>query len=447
MPSNFTDTLRRALELDHTQPLAFLANFEAELSWGAGLTGLPTSALSFDNDAVRRMEQFAIWLAQPNDTVLLGQPLDPNYEAYLRAAGLLTCNIIAPTSWEAADNTLTRLLDDPLSAKRLEELGHQGIPVIPMGTTHDMTAQLATVGLETAAPDADTYVAVNSKIYSAHVCQSQGIRRPVDYSAENLDQLEVAITAMNELGRPYVVKESLGVSGRGLYVVKNAKRGASLLRMMKKTLSENQPCAFVLEEWIDDATDLNYQLLLHKDGSYSFEGLREAIVTKGVHQGHITPSQLGDEYQPQLQKATERIAAALHADGFYGTVEVDALWNDTVGLYPCLEINARLNMSTFQNNLVNRFGTDATIMFSKVDTSAGTHLPFATLHDKLDDLCFDPETGRGVLVMNFATAQHGSLDKTPGRIYFGLFADNRQEALALHEKVTDITNTIIGATP
>lgn len=444
MARAFTADLRHALELPADQPLAFLANFEAELAWGEGLTGLPTSSLSFENDAVRRMEQFALWLAGPQDTVLLGQPLDPDYEDYLRTAGLVTCKIVAPASWETQDDTLTRLLADPLTAKELRTLADNNVPVIPMGTTHTMTEQLQSVGLAPAAPSAGIYVAVNSKIYSAQVCKNHNIRRPVDRSAQNLEELEDAIEAMNSLGRPYVVKESLGVSGRGLYVVKNAKRGSSLLRMMKKSLSDGQPCAFVLEEWIDKATDLNYQLLLHKDGSHSFHGLREAIVTKGVHQGHITPSQISKNYDTQIAEACEQIAVALHADGFYGTVGVDALWNEEVGLYPCLEINARLNMSTFQNNIVNQFGQQATIMFSKVDTPVGQHVHFKDLLDKLGSHLFDAETQRGVLVMNFATAQHGSLEHSPGRIYFGLFAANRDQVLGLHEHVTEITNNIAG---
>jgi hypothetical protein len=146
----------------------------------------------------------------------------------------------------------------------------------------------------------------------------------------------------------------------------------------------------------------------------------------------------------ELHHAAELIGAALYADGYYGVVGVDAMIGRDGVLYPCLEINARFNMATYQNQLTEQF-----IPAGRHAIAATFHLrpsrvhSFAELAAALGGDLFDGKNPPGMLVNGFATlnaaAAPGSFH---GRVYGVCIADDPDSALALRARCAERLRTL-----
>jgi hypothetical protein len=111
----------------------------------------------------------------------------------------------------------------------------------------------------------------------------------------------------------------------------------------------------VVEEWLPKRCDLNYQLTIDRDGRVTLDFVKQALTEGGVHKGHVMPAELTPAQLAEISDAAATIGKRLYADGFRGVVGVDAIAGADGKLYPALEINARLNMSTYQGSVVERW--------------------------------------------------------------------------------------------
>jgi hypothetical protein len=136
----------------------------------------------------------------------------------------------------------------------------------------------------------------------------------------------------------------------------------------------------------------------------------------------------------QLSEAVELIGGALYADGYYGLVGVDAVLGPDGTLYPCLEINARFNMSTYQNRFAERYVTAGRhAIAATIGLRPSRPHGFDEVERALAGLLLEGDRGSGVLVNNFATlnaaAEAGS--SFHGRIYVICVADSPDAAMSL----------------
>jgi hypothetical protein len=227
-----------------------------------------------------------------------------------------------------------------------------------------------------------------------------------------------------------VVKEALGVSGKGMVVIDRPRRLQQLVAMLKRRAAGTgeSRLELVVERWIDKACDLNYQLVVAHDGSVSFDFVKEALTEGGVHRGHLMPSRLDAAQVEELRACAMDIGRALYADGYRGVAGVDAILETTGRLYPLLEINARFNMSTYQTDVAERFvGADRVALARHWPLRLRRRLGFDELADRLGPLLFDAGRGTGVLVNNFAAvnAAHAPDREFDGRLYALVIADSR----------------------
>jgi hypothetical protein len=111
----------------------------------------------------------------------------------------------------------------------------------------------------------------------------------------------------------------------------------------------------VAEEWLPKRYDLNYQVTVTRGGGVTLDFVKQALTDNGVHKGHIMPPELSPAGHAQIEEAAHIIGQRLYADGYHGVAGVDAIVDFDGGVYPLLEINARLNMSTYQGGVTERF--------------------------------------------------------------------------------------------
>ncbi|MBD7952111.1 preATP grasp domain-containing protein [Oerskovia rustica] len=443
----FVHRVKDALTGDVTTPFVFLGNFEVEDEWAHGEIGLPSvRGAGASSAVVNRMDEFALLLAGKDDHVVLKSAPDPGYLAYLDSLGLDLPQVLV-TDVDDPLRTVTRdALDSPHLQSRLRELAAGGARLLAHGTSTAEEELCAVTGLASALPGAATTKAVNSKIYSRELCSELGIRQARGWVCRTVDDFTRAVAEASRAvaaGRTVGVKDAYGVSGKGILVVDDERRLDQLLRMVVRRAerSGDERLSVVVEEWAEKATDLNYHFTVALDGTVTFDFVKEALTRRGVHQGHRIPSRLPRERVDELGELSARLGARLHQDGFHGIVGVDAIVLTDGSLLPVLEINARNNMSTYQVRLQEQFLPDDGVALARqYDLTLDAPVSFDALEERLGDLLYTTDRGRGLLVDNTATVNAAASTRTAGtpfsgRLYGLLVATSDDELSHLDDSV------------
>jgi hypothetical protein len=189
----------------------------------------------------------------------------------------------------------------------------------------------------------------------------------------------------------------------------------------------------VVEEWLAKRCDLNYQVTISRDGRVSLDFVKQAITESGVHKGHLMPPRLDAAQYAEVERAAQAVGRLLHADGYHGVAGVDAIVDSDEQLYPVLEINARLNMSTYQGGVTEQFQRPGQVAMAR-------HYPLRlTGACGFDDLrrtlgpILHPREDERLLVTCFGTVNANAHRPAPfdGRLYALLVAPDQHRLAAL----------------
>ncbi|MEU0128138.1 ATP-grasp domain-containing protein [Streptomyces sp. NPDC006289] len=451
----FTARLKSALVGDPTARFVYVNNFEVERVWGRDEPGLPGAGLSFSSATVNRIEEVGVLLADEHDAVVLKEAVDPGYAAYLDALGAadgarLTVDRNVPDRSVTAD-----ALDSPALLGALRALADGRTYLMPLGISPDEERLAEAAGLPLAGPSAAVCKEVNGKIFSRELVDAAGLTAVPGAVCRTVEELAEALDVhLVQTGSPVVVKESLGVSGRGMVVIEDAKRGERLLRMIERRAGADRRVSVVVERWIDKQADLNYQFVVGRDGQVGFETVKTALTENGVHRGHLFPPALRPDQVEELRVAADVIGKELAAAGYFGLAGVDALLAADGTLYPCLEINARFNMATYQNRIAERLiGEGRYALATTFDLRPSRVHGFDEVSAALGELLLDgtpragADTGRpnGVLINNFATlnAMLRAEGKPYGRLYAICVGDDEQDVRRTRERAETLLNEMV----
>jgi hypothetical protein len=429
---DFVTRLKQDVVGDEHARFIYLNNFEVERAWAAGEPKLPGANISFAPVTVNRMEEMGVLLAGARDTVLLKLPMDEQYAAYLRAIGASVGRVVAVDKSMPSRTITEDVLESPLTLEWLRSLADGRTYLMPLGISAAEEQLSTAVGLPLAGPRAAVCKRVNGKIYSRRLVEAAGLTSVPGKVCERVGELAGALDAQLAPGGRAVVKESLGVSGRGMVMVQDDSAAARLLRLIRRRGADAR-VDLVVESWVEDAEDLNYQFVVSRTGRVRFETVKAAVVRNNVHHGHRFPVRLSTDHVSGLRESAQLIGAALYADGYYGVVGVDAMIGPDGVLYPCLEINARFNMATYQNQIAELF-----VHNGRYAVATTFHLrpsrvySFAEVATALGGELFVGKNTSGILINCFATlnaaAASGSFH---GRVYGICIADDPDSALEL----------------
>jgi D-alanine-D-alanine ligase-like ATP-grasp enzyme len=441
---DFLARLRTAFGVPSTAPLVFLGNFEVERQWGENEPGLPTFNSPSSDVLVNRMDEFALTLAGPNDVVVVKQTPDPGYVAYLTSLGWRPPRILTPAGSDPRRDVTADALDDAALIQQLADLRAKGAVLVAHGVSAREERLADKAGLPVAAPSAAVCKAVNSKIYSRKVADRLGLRQPPGRWCDSVDRWQEAAEWARGIvrgGGKVAVKDAFGVSGKGILQISDERRIDQLDRLFtaRRDRRSDSRLGVVVEEWVTKSADLNYQFTVSRDGSTRLDFIKEALTDKGVHKGHLVPARTTAHMDKQIESAAHRIGDVLAEDGYFGVVGVDAMLDPDGGVYPLTEINARNNMSTYQETLLRLLAPEGgTALARHYDVVVRRPVPFTELREVLRDVLLTPGHGDGGLVVNnFATVGSGLSAGGSGRLYGLVLGSTLDEVNDVDKQVTE----------
>lgn len=447
MQETFTARLKAALVGDPAARFVYVNNFEVERIWGQGEPRLPGAGLSFSSATVNRIEEVGVLLADEHDVVVLKDEVDPGYAAYLAGLGLAEGRRLTVDRNHPERSITDDALDSPRLLAELGALNDGRTYLMPLGISPLEERLAEAAGLPLAGASAEICKAVNGKIFSRELVDASGLTPVPGSVCRTIDELQAALAEhLTAAGSKVVVKESLGVSGRGMVVLDDPRRGEQLVRMLGRRAGEGGRVSVVVERWVEKRCDLNYQFVVGRDGTVGFETVKTALAENGVHRGHLFPPALSPGQIAQLESAAEVIGKALSAEGYLGLVGVDAIVGADETIYPCLEINARFNMATYQNRLAERhIPAGKSGLATTFDLKPGRVHGFDEVRAALGALLFDGSAARGVLINNFATLNASQLaGRDPyGRLYAICVGDDERDVKALRQQTEDLLTGMV----
>ena len=445
-PGGFTARLKTALVGDAAARFVYVNNFEVERVWGQGEPRLPGAGLSFSSATVNRIEEVGVLLADEHDVVLLKDEVDAGYAAYLDGLGLAGGRRLTVDANDPERSITEDALASPRLLAELAALADGRTYLMPLGVSPQEELLATAAGLPLAGASAEICKAVNGKIFSRELVDAAGLTPVPGSVCRTLDELREALALHLTAGSKVVVKESLGVSGRGMVVLDDPRRGEQLLRMLARRAGPDRRVSVVVERWIDKRCDLNYQFIVGRDGGVWFETVKTALAENGVHRGHLFPPALSPDQIAQLESAAEVIGKALAAEGYLGLVGVDAIVGADETIYPCLEINARFNMATYQNRVAERhIPAGRYALATTFDLKPGRTHGFDELRAALGELLFDGRGPRGVLINNFATLNASLLAGREGygRLYAICVGADERDVRELRQQTEDLLTEMV----
>ncbi|MBD1372847.1 ATP-grasp domain-containing protein [Hazenella sp. IB182357] len=444
----FEAELKDALVQDQRVKFIYLNNFEVEESWSDDhLIKLPQLTLGSGKTIVNRMEEMGIFLASSSDYIVLKDAIDPDYLQALRDHHFSIPHRIVLTQNNPEQTITENLLEDEETLSKLRELGtKERVFFLPFGVSEAEEKLAEVTGIPLATPSSSVFKKVNSKIYSRQLNEQLGLAQIRGINCESIDSLKQAFNELKPLladNRKLVLKDALGVSGKGIVIIESERRFMQTLKLLEnrsKKANGNQKVAFVLEEWIDKVCDLNYQFLISRDGQVHFHFVKEALTHNGVHQGHLIPSRLTAEQVTALAVISKQIGEALYKDGYFGIVGVDAILDQQNKIWPNLEINARFNMSTYQTRIQEeRMTAEQVALVKQYPLKLKYALSYQKIAAYLSTYLYQVTSGKGFLICNFATVNAAYIEEGKpfsGRLYGMIIAENVEELKRLDEEIS-----------
>lgn len=403
----------------------WIANFEAEKFWApANAVQLPRLSPVGDSAIVNCLEEMILFLAEDPDTVILRKAPDPGFLDYIRSLGFRPPTVLAIDPGDSATPISQAMLAADNACDSLAKLATAGNHVlVPFAKTRLEEEIARRTGLGQIAPTASVCESVNSKIYSRRMASELELKQVPGRECESAEELAQAAKALSSYlasGR-LVLKESMGVSGKGLLVIEDQARLDRTVDMLRRRSKPGAPFGFVLEKWIDKEMDINYQIFISASGEVSLLAIKEIAAENGVHMGHRFPPALTPTQQDVFQHAAQVIGKRLHRDGYAGIAGIDAMVDREGLVYPLLEINARLNMSSFHLNLEEVFEPGYSAIAKYYALELNEPVRFDELKTVLESELFMPgRNPHGAVILNFAAVnvnceQGGKAAK--GRLY------------------------------
>jgi hypothetical protein len=404
--------------------LIWITNFDAERFWAhPGSLRLPALSQASDAAIVNRLEEIALFLAERPDVVILRHASDPAFIDYIASLGLMPAQVLSSEAIDPFTPITQTILQNVELCDELARWAQKGgeFYLLPYATTHleeEVTGRTAIAGLGASAAVCRK---VNSKIYSRKISRELGLNMVPGGECESIEDIEAVYQELNKTSPVLVIKESMGVSGRGLYLIDSAAKMQSLLAMLIRRRKPDSQVEFVFENWIDKARDINYQIFIAPSGQVRLWSMKEAVTRNGVHMGHRWPPLLTREQYECYQKAAEAIGARLYMDGFTGIAGIDSIIDRKGTVYPVLEINARFNMSTYELRLDEMIEPEMEKVVKYYPLALNQPLDFRNLSSALGDDMFRAGSQSGIGVFCFATAncnfRPGMALPAKGRLY------------------------------
>ncbi|MBD2847473.1 ATP-grasp domain-containing protein [Paenibacillus sp. IB182496] len=383
-------------------------NVNKEQEWNINKE-FPTMTDAQQLALVKQQEQQSLFLARPQDTVLMHHHPDPQFLCYLVEQGhkLPEIQLIKNIHSHHINSNLTYSL-------------------VPYMVTEDLEQWCLREKCDLFGADSLLVKRLNSKLYTRELATKYQFLVTSGSLCRSVEELIETYVKLTESGfEKCVLKTAFGSSGKGLRLINNSREFQSLLKFISRRSSNFE---LLLEGWHPVQQNINCQLLIRDGRPFILSVTEQYIDANGVYLG----TNYSPEYSPQTDEHYRhemmRLGNVLVDLGFDGICGIDSIIDQQNRIFPIIELNARFTQVTYLLDLVQRLNRDFQYIESRyVRIEFSDPLSFYEVNEILKRI-LAPDRDHRYLVYTFAKYTPEGTSRTKYRIYV-LFYGKQQNKL------------------
>jgi hypothetical protein len=428
-----------------------IGTFNAESYWRphARVT-LPSIHDPSTAELVVAMDELLVPWCHPGSTLFTMLPIHPAQADYLRSIGLA----FEPRPLFASIEKWREVGKPPcayqVAAENQTAPAWPDLALSPYAVTPSFHVLARSRGQSHLWPDPLCVAKVNSKVFSTRLNQS--IFPKADIAViRTLSELQDFATSLS--GRPFLVKDPFGLSGKGHFLVSDGAGLARLQKFLSRQQNAGSEIELVAEAFIEKIADFSCSCELSADGRITFRSV-QLMFNHGfsyIGSQPADPAFLADLRRQNYFETLEPFLRAVHEEGYWGPVCIDSMLLADNRIWPVVEINARESMGTVARSItdfLSQHGVSGLLTFLAF-SSRGVQ-PYEHLLAALESssLLWKPGRFRGVLPLSSASLYSASAVENDaarkGRWYAFHVGENPAECLSSRDRWISLCATELG---
>lgn len=343
------------------------------------------------------MDGLTIAMPEDGDIIVTRKPLPEEYLRYWSSSIHRVSGFSPRPAADSAEQrrSIYQLLEKDSSAcdalKTARILNYAAVPEY-----YELCEKL---GIAAEGPSLSLIRQLNSKAYSNDLriqldlpCRGVHLRSVQDY--------DDCIQRLLDQWGTVLIKDSMGVSGKGIMEIDSPGIADRLSRHFHKQMEEGRGhFDFILEPKLNRKTDFSCQFHITEEGNEVIDGYQKNA-SRGyayLGSGSLSKEELDLLAGFGYRECVQAIAADMAARGFYGYACIDSMITMEDEVIPLLEINPRMSMARFNLNLGKVTGKPC-----RLGSFEGLRSPDIDLSGVLNELeteglLYTKQSGRGVI--------------------------------------------------
>lgn len=379
-----------------------------------------------DNSSVKivnEMEDMNILLASSEDIIIMRNSPSKEYKDYLKSIGFNIPNIIEINEKDDNKAISELILNDEKLLLQLKKLSNDYM-MLTYGISELEEKISSITGLKLIGASSEIVKRVNDKIFSRDVAKELNLN-VTEGEKCTIDEIQDVANELFYKYKKVIIKAPHGASGKGLYLIDKIEDVRRIMLVLKRFHKNDE--FFLVEGWIENKKDYNYQLYLN-DLETKIFSIKEQITKDTVYVGSLF--QIDDIIKSEIEYNGMLVGEVLRNKYSYrGFLGIDCLYNGDK-IVPIIEINGRMTLSTYLSFISNIFPDKLFYSLYKNVFELSFNDVLAKL--KAADINYNTESKKGVICY-----VEGSL-QPKGRLFLLIVANSNNEITNYINKVNEL---------
>ncbi|UNK18930.1 hypothetical protein MNQ98_02460 [Paenibacillus sp. N3/727] len=350
-------------------PKLWYSNMNWEQKSNIGVR-LPQFQNATTDSLMNQMHIHQIYLADPQDEVIVQESPEPEFLSYLEEQGIRIPKLLIGRPEEFAGKLK----------------GTHTIPYLMDAQQADFISSNGGIGV---GPPPELALKLNNKMYTRLFCEKHSIPVSDGIVCTSFDQLEEAFRKLQEMTHAdrYVLKTAYGSSGKNLFHIRSQKEFDFICTYLSRQ-RHLEDFMVSIERWHEVDYNLNAQLLLWDGECRVLAVTGQDNNDVGVYKGSDLNPSIPEHVMTRYLQELKWLGQLLIEEGYQGFMGVDSLMDRHGRLIPVIEINARLTMVTYTLSMRERLLADGFphICVQFFDVKSPQRKEFSVLRKQVDEI-------------------------------------------------------------
>lgn len=419
-----------------------IGNFDCDNYWRDESTmQLPYVDFQGIKSIIQSLDELFIFLGNKEDVVVVRQKPDSDFICYLRNLGVEIPHIYSLSSPKEFLATSKIVLSDRALLcklkKYIERNTNQQINtyLYPYGITEQENdlSRNASIKLVSAS---ETSKYFNDKLTLIDLCLKHNLPLPKYVVCIGKAELMSKGLLFVKRNGCVVIKERFESGGAGIAVVHNAKQYINLISNIPDSVDSTK--AIIIEKWYPYQRSNNYQYIVSNHSAARYAYSTQIVDSKGRIIGSefdFINESLSKEIDAHYAASRPLVEEFLNR-GYCGVVGFDSLICSNHQIFPIIDINCRVNLSSIFYELIQKYFPCKYALFYYKEYSLKRFIPFTVVLEHLGHYAFSPSEKEGIVILNFASLNINVMRQNEGigRVFYAIIADNKKRAMEIYKQ-------------